>query len=123
MIRTKNFYNKFQMEVREDGYRLRRIKDEHKINPFSVSISDSMAYHASFAVQVEEVDTVVIRMPKDQLEHLQALLEHYEQNEQKIKSQAEVLAIYRDHERIRMAHPTVKKAYEKYLMLLELVRK
>lgn len=120
--RDLKFYNKFQMEVREGAYPLRRIKNEHRLNPFHYEISDSMAYNASLAVQVEEVETVSIRMPKDQLEHLQQLLAHYEQNEHKLRSQAEVLAIYRDHERIRMANPIVKKAYEKYLMLLELVR-
>ena len=120
--RDQLFFNKFQMEVREDDYRLRRIKDEYKINPFTVTISDSMAYNASLAVQVEEVETVRIRMPKDQLEHLQRLLEHYEQNEYKIKAQADVIAQIRNEERIRLAHPTVKKAYDKYRMLLELVR-
>ena len=120
--REYKFYTKFQMEVREDSYRLRRIKDEYKINPFSVTISDSMTYNASLAVQVEEVETVNIRMPKDQLEHLQRLLEHYEMNECKIKSQESLLAQMREHQRVRMAHPMVDKAYSKYLMLLELVR-
>jgi len=123
MIKEQIFYRKFQMEVQDDAYRLRRIKDEYKINPWSVTISDSMAYTATASLQVEEVETVRIRMPKDQLEHLQQLLEHYEQNEHKLKAQSEVLAIYREHERLRMAHPILKKAYEKYLMLLELVRK
>ena len=120
--REIQFYNKFQMEVKDGAYPLRRIKNEHKINPFHYEISDSMAYTASLALQVEEVETVSIRMPKDQLEHLQRLLEHYEMNECKIKSQESLLAQMREHQRIRLANPIVNKAYEKYLILLELVR-
>jgi hypothetical protein len=118
---SNDFFRKYDMQVMPSMRKFRRVpRLRNYTNLWNVSVGDEML-HQSF--EVEEVECVDVVMPKDRLEELEAMIAWYEDKESKVKHNEEVVQMLRRDERIRIENPAVQKAYQKYLMLLELARK
>jgi hypothetical protein len=123
MKTEQEFYRKFDMQVRESHRKLRRVPNmwQHT-NAWNYSISDSAAYqHQTFPI--EEVDCVEILMPRDRLEHIIGFVQEAEIASERHTSERRLIARYEQDRCVRLDNPTVEKAYQKYVMLLELARK
>ena len=121
----KEFYNRFEMQVRPSQRRLRRIKPPHlRTDVWNTQISDELVWNLTEAA--EEVECVDIVMPKDKVVELEKFLRHYERAEDEWRKHmarsGEILAQHREDERVRIRHPNVRQAYEHYLTLLNLCR-
>ena len=87
-----------------------------------MSISDYAAYqHQAFPI--EEIDCVEILMPKDRLDSLIGFVTDAEGHYKKYESERRLMASYEHDRVVRLRNPAVEKAYQKYVMLLELARK
>jgi hypothetical protein len=73
-------------------------------------------------ILVEREPMVEINMPKHRFQDLVERERFYSQVERESEYYKRIVDQYRNDERIRDRNPTVQKAYEKYLMLLELAR-
>jgi hypothetical protein len=62
-------------------------------------------------------------MPKDRLEHIIDFVQEAEIASEKHTSERRLIARYEQDRIVRLANPTVEKAYQKYQMMLELARK
>jgi hypothetical protein len=123
MKTEQEFFRKFDMQVRESHRKLRRVPNmwQHT-NAWNYSISDSAAYqHQTFPI--EEVDCVEILMPKDRLDHIIGFVQEAEIASEKYNSERRLIARYEQDRCVRLDNPAVEKAYQKYVMLLELARK
>ncbi len=123
IIMTDKFFQRYEMKVHPSRRKLRRMKrPDARVNPWDTHISDVML-HTYYLNAVEEVDCVDIVMPADRLKELEEILEWHEQYEHKIKYSGDVAKYLLEDKRVRIENPAVAKAYEKYIMLLELARK
>lgn len=117
------FFRKFDMQVQQSHRKLRRIPNmwQHT-NAWNYSISDSAMYqHQAFPI--EEVDCVDILMPKDRLDSLIDYVNKCEESINSYRSERQLMASYERDRVVRLANPAVEKAYQKYVMMLELARK
>ncbi len=91
-------------------------------NAWNYSISDSAMYqHQTFPI--EEVDCVEVLMPQDRLQHIIDYINECEKQVYNHKADRQLMARYEQDRSVRLANPAVEKAYQKYVMLLELARK
>ena len=120
----KDFYNTFDMHVHHSNRKLRRIdRASLKTNAWAREISDEAMFQSTAMMHIEEVDCVEILMPKDRLGHLVAYIqENYAQNVRN-ESDRQLIAQFERDRGVRLQYPTVEKAYQKYVTLLELCRK
>ena len=91
-------------------------------NAWNYSISDSAMYqHQTFPI--EEVDCVDILMPKDRLDSLIDYINKCEESVDAYRAERQLMARYEQDRIVRLNNSAVEKAYQKYVMLLELARK
>ena len=123
MKTEQEFFRKFDMQVRESHRKLRRIPNMYQhTNAWNYSVNDLPAYqHQTFPI--EEVDCVDILMPKDRLGHIIDYINEAEVASEKHTLERRLMARYEQDRCVRLDNPTVEKAYQKYVMLLELARK
>jgi hypothetical protein len=117
------FFRKFDMQVQPSRRKLRRIPNmwQHT-NAWNISVSDSAAYqHTNFPV--ETVECVDILMPLDRLGHIVDYISECEQQVEHFKTDRQLIARYEQDRIVRLNNPAVEKAYQKYVMMLELARK
>jgi hypothetical protein len=119
-MKEAEFFRKFDMQVQPSRRKLRRIPNmwQHT-NAWDISVSDSAAY----TFPVETVDCVEILMPMDRLGHIVDYIDQCEQQVEHYKTDRQLIARYEQDRSVRLRNPAVEKAYQKYLMLLELARK
>jgi hypothetical protein len=125
MIKNEQeFYKTFDMQVQLSRRRLRRIdRSYYKTNAWNYDISDSMMYPHNAIMAAEEVECVDILMPKDRLGHLIAYVQETEARNVQHESDRQLMYRYEQDRVVRLNNPAVEKAYQKYVMLLELARK
>jgi len=121
-MKEAEFFRKFDMQVQPSHRKLRRIPNmwQHT-NAWNYSINDSAMYQTSFPV--EEVDCVDILMPRDRLQHIVEYITECEDTFEKHRTDRQLMARYEQDRSVRLNNPAVEKAYQKYVMLLELARK
>ena len=122
-MKEQEFFNKFDMQVQPSLRKLRRIPNmwQHT-NAWNYSISDSAAYqHQTFPI--EEIECVEILMPKDRLDSLASFVTDAEGHYKTYESERRLMARYEHDRVVRLNNPAVEKAYQKYVMLLEIARK
>jgi hypothetical protein len=122
MTTEEEFFKKFDMRVYPSSRKLRRIPNmwQHT-NAWNISVSDAAAYQYQ-TMPVEEVDCVEVLMPKDRLGHIIDYINDCEQQVEHYKTDRQLIARYERDRIVRLANPAVEKAYQKYVMLLELAR-
>ena len=123
MKTQEEFFRKFDMQVYPSNRKLRRIPNmwQHT-NAWNYSVSDSAMYqHQTFPI--EEVECVEVLMPRDRLQHIIDYINYSEDQVEKYKTDRQLIARYEQDRIVRLANPAVEKAYQKYVMLLELARK
>jgi hypothetical protein len=74
-------------------------------------------------MQIEEVDCVDILMPKDRLDSLIGFVTDAEGHYKNLAFERQLMARYEQDRNVRLNNPAVEKAYQKYVMMLELARK
>ena len=124
MKTEQEFYRKFDMQVHASHRKLRRIPNmwQHT-NAWNYTVSDSAMYQYTATHAIEEVECVEILMPRDRLEHIIGFVQEAEIASEKHTLERRLIARYEQDRVVRLANPTVEKAYQKYVMLLELARK
>ena len=123
MTTEEEFFRKFDMQVQPSRRKLRRVPNmwQHT-NAWNYTISDAAAYqHQTFPI--EEVDCVEVLMPKDRLGSLIGFVHDAEGHYKRLDSERQLMARYEQDRNVRLNNPAVEKAYQKYVMLLELARK
>ena len=122
MTTEQEFFKKFDMQVYPSQRKLRRIPNMYQhTNAWNYSVNDSAMYQHSFPI--EEVDCVDILMPQDRLDSLIGFVTDAEGHYRNLASERQLMARYEQDRNVRLNNPTVEKAYQKYVMLLELARK
>ena len=121
-MKEHEFFKKFDMQVQPSHRKLRRVPNmwQHT-NAWNYTVSDSAMYQHSFPI--EEVDCVEVLMPKDRLDHLIAYVQETEEEKEKDRTDRQLMYRYEQDRSVRLNNPAVEKAYQKYVMLLELARK
>lgn len=123
MNKNEEFYNRYDMQVRTSQRRLRRIdRASLKLNAWQYTVSDSTTYQ-DYHMHVEDVECVEVLMPKDRLESIVAYIEHAEHEFDQHETDRQLIARFERDRIVRLQHPAVEKAYQKYVTLLELCRK
>jgi hypothetical protein len=124
MKTEQEFYRKFDMQVRASHRKLRRIPNmwQHT-NAWNYTVSDSAMYQYTATHAIEEVECVEILMPRDRLEHIIGFVQEAEIASETHNLERRLIARYEQDRCVRLDNPTVEKAYQKYVMLLELARK
>jgi hypothetical protein len=121
-MKEQEFFKKFDMNVIQSHRKLRRIPNMYQhTNAWNISGSDSAMYQHSFPI--EEVDCVEVLMPADRLGHLMEYINECEDQIKEHRTDRQLMARYEQDRYVRLNNPTVEKAYQKYVMLLELARK
>ena len=122
-MKEQEFFRKFDMQVHASHRKLRRIPNmwQHT-NAWNYSVSDSATYQHQMS-PIEEVECVEILMPRDRLDSLIGFVEDAEGHYKRLDSERQLMARYEQDRCVRLDNPTVEKAYQKYIMLLELARK
>jgi hypothetical protein len=122
-MKEEEFFKKFDMQVHASHRKLRRIPNMYQhTNAWNYSISDSAAYqHQTFPI--EEVDCVEVLMPKDRLGHIVDYISECEDQIKEHRTDRQLMARYEQDRHVRLNNAAVEKAYQKYVMLLELARK
>jgi hypothetical protein len=122
-VTAEEFYKQFDMHVMPSRRKLRRIPNMwYKTNAWNYSVSDSAAYQYQ-TMPIEEVDCVDILMPEDRLQHIIEYITDCEQQIERSGSDRQLMASYERDRSVRLNNPAVEKAYQRYVMLLELARK
>ena len=122
-MKEQEFFRKFDMQVQPSRRKLRRIPNIVLSGiAWNYSVSDSAAYQYQMP-PIEEVDCVDILMPADRLDSLIGFVTDAEGHYKRLDSERQLMARYEQDRNVRLANPTVEKAYQKYVMLLELARK
>lgn len=123
-MKEEEFFRKFDMQVQPSSRKLRRIPNmwQH-MNAWNYNISDSAMYQQCNSFPVEEVDCVDILMPLDRLGHIVDYINEAERQVEHYKTDRQLMARYERDRIVRLNNPAVEKAYQKYVMLLELARK
>ena len=120
---AEEFYKQFDMHVMPSRRKLRRIPNMwYKTNAWNYTVSDSAAYQYQ-TMPIEEVDCVDILMPEDRLKHIIEYINDCELQIERSGSDRRLMARYEQDRNVRLNNPAVEKAYQKYVMLLELARK
>ena len=122
-MKEQEFFKKFDMQVYPSSRKLRRIPNmwQHT-NAWNVTVSDSAMYqHQTFSI--EEVDCVEILMPQDRLQHIIDYINYCEDTVERSLTDRQLMASYERDRFVRLNNPAVEKAYQKYVMLLEIARK
>jgi hypothetical protein len=122
-MKEQEFFNKFDMRVEQSRRKLRRIPNMYQhTNTWNVTVSDNAMYqHQTFPI--EEVDCVDILMPADRLQDIIAYITDCEDSVRQQHTDRQLMYRYEQDRYVRLNNPTVEKAYQKYIMLLELARK
>lgn len=122
-MKEQEFFRKFDMQVQPSHRKLRRIPNMYQhTNAWNYSVNDSAAYqHQNFPI--EEVDCVEILIPKDRLESIINYINYCELKAEQSGSERQLMARYEQDRVVRLNNAAVEKAYQKYVMLLELARK
>jgi hypothetical protein len=122
-MKEEEFFRKFDMRVYPSSRKLRRIPNmwQHT-NAWNYSVSDSAAYQHQ-TMPIEEVDCVEVLMPKDRLGHIIDYINECQDQIDNHKADRQLMANYERDRYVRLNNPAVEKAYQKYVMLLELARK
>ena len=124
MDKNQEFYNRYDMQVRDSHRKLRRIdRVSQRMNSWDITVSDSAMYQFTAMQAVEEVDCVEVLMPKDRLESIVAYIEYAEHEFDQHQTDKQLIARFERDRIVRLQHPSVEKAYQKYVTLLELCRK
>ena len=119
---SEKFSDQFNAIVREN----RRIFRRHIVNNPSTAwrVEDSNGQNISF--EHEDIPCVDISMPLDQYAILIEKVNTYHVMASAYKESAKLLEAYEqaacEEQIIRDRHPVVKKAYEKYLIMFNLMR-
>ena len=123
MTIEEDFFKKFDMRVMHSNRKLRRIPNmwQHT-NAWNYSISDAATYQFQ-TMPIEEVDCVEVLMPKDRLQHIIDYINYCEKSTEKHETDRQLIARYERDRVVRLNNPTVEKAYQRYVTLLELARK
>jgi len=122
MTTEQEFFRKFDMQVQPSRRKLRRIPNMwQRTNAWNYDISDNTMFQKSFPV--EEVDCVDILMPQDRLVSMISFIHDAEAHYKRYDSDRQLMARYEQDRNVRLNNPAVEKAYQKYVMLLELARK
>jgi hypothetical protein len=123
MTTEQEFFKKFDMQVYQSSRKLRRIPNmwQHT-NAWNISISDNAMYQHS-TIPIEEVECVEVLMPRDRLNSIIEYINYCERSVEKHEVDRQLIARYERDRIIRLKNPAVEKAYQKYVMLLELARK
>ena len=122
MTTEQEFFRKFDMQVQPSHRKLRRIPNMYQhTNAWNYSVNDSAMYQHSFPI--EEVDCVDILMPRDRLQDIIAYITDFEDQIKEHRTDRQLMARYEQDRSVRLNNPAVEKAYQKYVMLLELARK
>jgi hypothetical protein len=120
-MKEQEFFNKFDMRVEQSRRKLRRIPNMwHKTNAWNYSVSDSATYQMP---PIEEVDCVDILMPADRLQNIIDYITDCEDQIKEHRTDRQLMARYEQDRSVRLNNPAVEKAYQKYVMMLELARK
>ena len=123
MKTEQEFYRKFDMQVQPSRRKLRRMPNMYQYsNAWHHSISDSATYQHQMS-PIEEVECVEILMPRDRLEHIIDYVQEAEIASEKHNSERRLIARFEQDRIVRLNNTAVEKAYQKYVMLLELARK
>ena len=122
-MKETEFFKKFDMHVIESGRKLRRAGrlSQHS-NAWNYTISDSAMYQHT-VMPIEEVACVEILMPKDRLQHIIDYINYCEDTAERAQTDRQLMARYEQDRVVRLHNPAVEKAYQKYVMMLELARK
>jgi hypothetical protein len=122
MTTEQEFFRKFDMQVQPSHRKLRRIPNMYQhTNAWNYSVNDSAMYQHSFPI--EEVDCVDILMPRDRLQDIIAYITDFEDHIKEHRTDRQLMHRYEQDRSVRLNNPAVEKAYQKYVMLLELARK
>ena len=121
-MKEQEIFRKFDMQVQHSNRKLRRIPNMYQhTNAWNYSVNDSAMYQHSFPI--EEVDCVEILMPRDRLQHIMDFISHCEDTLERSQTDRQLMASYERDRFVRLNNPAVEKAYQKYVMLLEIARK
>ena len=74
-------------------------------------------------IPIEEVDCVEVLMPHDRLKQVIDYINYCEDEVERAQTDRQLMARYERDRVVRLHNPAVEKAYQKYVMLLELARK
>ena len=122
MTTEQDFFKKFDMQVYPSQRKLRRVPNMYQhTNAWNYAVSDNTFYQT--AMQIEEVDCVDILMPKDRLDSLIGFVTDAEGHYKNLAFERQLMARYEQDRNVRLNNPAVEKAYQKYVMMLELARK
>jgi hypothetical protein len=120
---VQEFYNTFDMQVRDSNRRLRRIdRASLKMNAWAQEISDEAMYQSTAMHHIEDVECVDILMPKDRLAHLICYVQETEARNVQHESDRQLIARFEQDRAVRLKYPAVEKAYQQYITMLELCR-
>jgi hypothetical protein len=122
-MKEQEFFKKFDMQVYPSSRKLRRIPNmwQHT-NAWNVTVSDNAMYqHQTFPI--EEVECVEVLMPRDRLTHIIDYINECEDQVEKFRTDRQLMYRYEQDRSVRLNNPAVEKAYQKYVILLELARK
>jgi hypothetical protein len=122
-MKENEFYKKFDMQVRPSQRRLRRIPNmwQHT-NAWDYTINDNAMYQ-QHSFPVEEVECVEVLMPKDRLKSIVDYIDYCERSAEKHETDRQLIARYEQDRIVRLKNPAVEKAYQRYVILLDLARK
>jgi hypothetical protein len=114
MDKLKEFESKYEVRI-EDSKEYRQYVKQ-------------MPYYmwdgkAPMDLEVQVVPMKAVHLTSHNLERLVRDYEHMERRLERAEYDKRIVDMVRADERVRDANPVVQKAYEKYLTLLELVRK
>ena len=122
MTTEQDFFKKFDMQVYPSQRKLRRVPNMYQhTSAWNYAVSDNTFYQT--AMQIEEVDCVDILMPRDRLQHIVDYITECEDTVEKYRTDRQLMYRYEQDRSVRLNNPAVEKAYQKYVMLLELARK
>jgi hypothetical protein len=123
MTTEQEFFKKFDMQVVLSNRKLRRIPNmwQHT-NAWNYTVSDAAMYQYQ-KFPIEEVECIEILMPRDRLSHIIDYINDCEDEVEKSRTDRQLMARYERDRVVRLNNPAVEKAYQKYVMLLELARK
>jgi hypothetical protein len=122
-MKEQEFFKKFDMQVQPSHRKLRRIPNmwQHT-NAWNITVSDNAMYqHQTFPI--EEVECVEVLMPQDRLQHIIDYINYCEDTVERAQTDRQLMARYEQDRSVRLNNPAVEKAYQKYVILLELARK
>ena len=123
MTTAQEFYNQYDMQVRPSQRKLRRIdRVSQRMNAWDITVSDAAIYQFSSIQAIEEVECVEVLMPKDRLESIVSYIQYAEHEFDKHATDKQLIARYERDRIVRLKYPAVEKAYQRYMMLLELAR-